>query len=225
MTSILFAMVIPAALAESPAPAPAPVAPAPSMPAPVPVPWTEPPPAPPAEPAAPAPAPEVAPVATPAEPPQTFSEKYANLKPASEHVVRHGVRIGYVYANNAEKSSILDSPHLFAMGYEAEFRIASGGPMDVLIVPNIMLLGLNQGAIIPSANLLLGASFHDLLELGVGGNFAPSESNKVVHMVAAVAVTPSMGELQVPIAFSFIPDNDGDWRLGLTFGVNWGAGN
>lgn len=224
MTPILFAMLMPSALAESPPPAPTPAAPAPVPTTPTPTPWIEPAPAP--VPVVPAPTP--APVATPepaaAEPPQTFSEKYANLTPVSEHVVRHGVRIGYVYANNAEKSSILDSPHLFAMGYEAEFRIASGGPMDVLIVPNIMLLGLNQGAIIPSANLLLGASFNDLLEVGVGGNFAPSESGKVVHMVAAVAVTPAMGELQVPIAFSFIPDNDGDWRLGLTAGVNWGAG-
>jgi hypothetical protein len=33
-----------------------------------------------------------------------------------------------------------------------------------------------------------------------------------------------MGTLQLPVAVSFVPDNDGYWRLGLTAGVNWGGG-
>jgi hypothetical protein len=139
--------------------------------------------------------------------------------------MRHGFRIGYVYANRGEESAELDSPHLFLMGYEAEFRIASGGPMDVIIVPNISVLGLNQGTLIPTASLLLGAAFSGFFEIGVGGNVAPSASGRSLHMVAAVAITPMMGTLQVPVALSFVPDNDDYWRVGLTVGVNWGAGS
>jgi hypothetical protein len=161
---------------------------------------------------------------TEGEAPQTFSEKYGEPKPKRSNI-RHGFRLGYVYANHAEESSILDSPHLFLMGYEAEFRIASGGPMDVIIVPNVSALGLNQGTLIPTASLLLGAAFGDLFEIGVGGNVAPSESGRALHMIAAVAVTPMMGTLQLPVALSFVPDNDGYWRAGLSVGVNWGAGD
>ena len=207
MTSILLSILVPSALAEDPVAVPAPVAaPAPAA----------------------TPAPVAAPAAAPAEPapsgpPETFSQKYGGQKPIDDHTVRHGFRVGYVYANHGEKSQYLDSGHLFAIGYEAEFRIASGGPMDVLVVPNVLVLGLNQGVFLPTANLIVGASFNHFLEIGVGGNFAPSDSGKVVHMIAAVAITPNMGTLQLPLALSFVPDNDDDWRVGLTAGVNWGG--
>lgn len=225
MSPLLFSLLIPQSHAEDPAPAP--VSPAPVSPAPAPAPAPV---APAPAPVAPAPAPAPAPAAAPeapvaaAEPPQTFSEKYGKGKGAEDHVVRHGFRVGYVYANKGEDSPILDSGHLFAMGYEAEFRIASGGSMDVIIVPNVILLGMNQGVVIPTVNALVGVSFNKFVELGVGGNLAPSDSGNIVHMVAAVAITPSMGTLQLPVAVSFVPDNDGYWRLGLTAGVNWGGG-
>ncbi len=181
--------------------------------------------APPAAPAAPAPAATPAPAAEPApapEPTETFSEKYGT-DTKKVGAIRHGVRVGYVYANGAEDSSALSEPHLFAMGYEAEFRVASGGDIDFLIVPNILVLGMNQGVFIPTANVIFGVSLKQFVEAGVGANFAPSESGNVVHMVMAAGVTPKMGTLQLPVALSYVPDVEGYWRIGLTAGVNWGA--
>ena len=153
----------------------------------------------------------------------TFSGQYAQPT-ASAHgadFVRHGFRAGYVYANNADKLGVLDSPNLFAMGYEAEFRILGDQGLDFVIVPNVMILGMNQGLFIPTTNALIGLSYNDFVKVGVGGNVTPSVNGSWVHMVAAVEVAPSVGKLQLPVALSFIPDNHDNWRVGLTFGVNW----
>ncbi|MEZ4235459.1 MAG: hypothetical protein R3F59_04715 [Myxococcota bacterium] len=81
---------------------------------------------------------------------------------------RHGFRIGYAYYPEAE----LDDPHLFVMGYETSQRMYGGAGLDVLLVENVVVGGLNQSLVIPSGNLLIGASVRDTWEFGVGPNFA-----------------------------------------------------
>ena len=155
----------------------------------------------------------------PAEP--TFSQKYAAPSPVDPTSdIRHGLRLGYVYAEGARRAG-LDSNHLFAMGWEANFRIAGNDTIDFLVVPNVMVLGVNQGLFIPSGNLLVGASLGHFFEVGAGANLTLG-TEQPLHMVMAVGITPRVGELQVPISLSYIPDNDGNFRAALTTGVNWG---
>jgi len=135
--------------------------------------------------------------------------------------VRHGVRVGYVYANGAEKAG-LDEPHLFALGWEAAFRLSGNGDLDFLLVPNLMFLGMNQGIVIPSANLLVGFAVQDMIEAGAGVNLTLG-TEQPLHMIMAVGFTPKVADLQVPFTLSYVPDVDGNWRMGLTTGVNWGA--
>jgi hypothetical protein len=108
------------------------------------------------------------------------------------------------------------------MGYEGEFRLLGTKDLDFILVTNVMALGMNQGTFVPVGNLLVGMQVANFVEVGAGMNlaFTPYPS---LHMVTAVAVTPQVGELQVPIALSYVPDVDGSWRVGLTAGVNWGA--
>lgn len=159
--------------------------------------------------------------APPTDPNDTFSGRHAPVKPATNGGVRHGVRTGYVYANNAEKSGMLSSPHLFAIGYEAEITITGDKGLDFIVVPNILFLGLNQGVVLPSGSAIIGLSLFNTVKFGVGANFSPSVDGTWVHMVAAAELVSNVGKLQLPVAVSFIPSETGDFRLGLTVGVNW----
>ena len=174
-----------------------------------------------AEDSAPAPAPttESAPAPAPAPVPK-FTEIYGRKAAAGFDGIRHGFRAGYVYANNAEQSGLLRSPHLFSLGYEGEVLIASGEGIDFMMVPNITLLGLNQGVLLPSANGLIGLSFYDTIKVGVGANITPVGSSWV-NMVAAVAFVPTVGKLQLPMALSYIPSESDHFRVGLSLGINW----
>ena len=97
---------------------------------------------------------------------------------------RHGFRLGYAYYPDQQ---VLDEPHLFVMGYELSQRLDGGSIIDVLIVQNLLVSGLNQSLFAPSANLLVGASIHDTLEIGVGPNLSlmPDVST---NMIAGVGV-------------------------------------
>ena len=150
-----------------------------------------------------------------------FSGMYARKSPSGFDGVRHGFRAGYVYANQAEKSGYLRSPNLFSIGYEAEIKVASGEGLDFMIVPNVTLLGLNQGVALPSASTLIGLSLFDTFKAGVGANVSPSTDGSWVHMVAAVAFVPAVGKLQLPIAVTYIASETGDFRVGASLGVNW----
>lgn len=151
----------------------------------------------------------------------TFSEKHPTPAASGFGGVRHGVRAGYVYVNDAEELN-LANPHLFALGYEAEIKIIGDKGLDFVIVPNTLILGLNQGRFVPTGNLLVGLSLFDTVKAGVGGNVTPNFSGRSwVSMVAAVEVAPKVGKLQLPIAVSYIPSVDGNWRVGATVGVNW----
>jgi hypothetical protein len=151
----------------------------------------------------------------------TFSDVHPTGQKSGFDGVRHGFRTGYVYANNAEKSGLLRSPHLFAIGYEAEIKITGGEGLDFIIVPNLLFLGLNQGTALPSGSALIGLAYLDLVKFGVGANLSPSTDGTWVHMVAAIEYTPSVGKLQLPVALSYIPSQTNDFRVGITVGVNW----
>ena len=132
----------------------------------------------------------------------------------------HGFRIGWGYASGMEDH--LASPHLFVLGDELTHRIIGGDWLDVIVVENVLASGMNQSVILPSANGLLGFEIAEQLQVGAGVNASPWDPDgKLVHMVGAVGYTPQVGTLHVPLHAYWIPDVDGQWRFGLTTGVNW----
>jgi hypothetical protein len=132
---------------------------------------------------------------------------------------RHGFRIGYAYYRTAEG---LADPHLFVMGYELSQRMYGGAGLDVLIVENAMISGLNQSMVVPSANLLVGASIRDTVEVGVGPNVSALPELSA-NMIAAVGITMPAGLFEIPAHLAWVSAADGWGRVVLTTGVNWGA--
>jgi hypothetical protein len=147
----------------------------------------------------------------------------------------HGFRLGYLFVMNhdepidqndpdssLERQYDVRSPHQFLIGYEVANRLTNQGWLNVLLVGNLMIGGLEQSKFFPSANLLLGFEFDESFQTGVGVNLAPVQ-DKAAHMVIAAGWTPKVGELYLPVHVFYVPDVDGNHRLGATIGVNWGS--
>lgn len=144
----------------------------------------------------------------------------------------HGFRLGYSFIANADqpaphdpdqtvKESLgLASAHLFVVGYEAFYRMVGHDWLNVILVGNVSIAGLEQSTVLPRANGLLGFEFDESFQLGLGVNLTADE-HKPTHMVAAAGWTPKVGDFYVPVHFHLIPDIDGNHRAGTTIGVNW----
>ena len=132
----------------------------------------------------------------------------------------HGFRIGWGYVNGLERH--LESPQMFVIGYEFTHRLVGGDWLNVIVVENLMLSGVNQSLLLPSANGILGFEAAERFQVGAGVNVTPWDpEDKLVHMIAAVGYTPRVGAFWVPVHAYWIPDVDGNYRFGLTTGVNW----
>lgn len=145
----------------------------------------------------------------------------------------HGFRLGYMYVSNFDKltdpedpeSSLMaradmKSPHLFLIGYEVTRRLIGHSWLNLILVGNVTVGGLEQSKFYPSANALIGFEFEESFQVGVGPNLAP-DPDKVAHIMFAGGWTPSVGSFRVPVHAFYIPDVDGVWRSGVTVGVNW----
>lgn len=142
------------------------------------------------------------------------------VAPVPQQRFLHGFRIGWGYVSGLEDH--LASPHLFVLGYELTHRVIGGDWLNVIVVENVLVSGMNQSVLLPSANGLLGFEVAEQLQVGAGVNLAPWDpEDKLVHMVGAVGYTPRVGAINVPLHAYWIPDVDGHWRVGLTTGVNW----
>jgi hypothetical protein len=153
-----------------------------------------------------------------------------------EKRVLHGFRLGYLFLMNHDKpvpSSDVDcpdcslaerydirTPHQFLIGYEVMGRLVGHDWLNVLVVGNVLVSGIEQSKFFPSANLLIGFELDQSFQLGVGANFTVEE-DKAAHMVLAAGWTPRAGSFYVPVHAFFIPDVDDNHRLGFTVGVNW----
>ena len=141
-----------------------------------------------------------------------------------EWTFRKGLRFGYTYANKADQSERLASPHMFAMGFELQQTMAGGDWLDILFIQNATISGLEQSLIIPSANVLVGFEINNALQLAVGANVAPvdpADEGNYVHLVSAIGWTQQAGSLSVPLHLVLIPDVNNYWRCAVTTGVNW----
>jgi len=144
--------------------------------------------------------------------------------PGDDWTIRKGMRFGYNYAHKADESARLESPHMFAMGFEMQETMAGGDWLDLLFIQNITVSGLEQSVLVPSGNVLVGFEVNDALQLGVGANvtiYDPSGEDHFFHLVSAIGWTQAAGEFSVPLHVVFIPDVNNYYRFAVTTGVNW----
>ncbi len=147
----------------------------------------------------------------------------------------HGFRLGYTFVQNADKPTRLDdtgemvsikekfglkTPHMMLIGYEGFYRIIGHSWLNVLMVGNVTVAGLEQSKFIPAASGLIGAEFNESFQVGVGVNVTP-DPDAPTHMIAAVGWTPRVGAISTPVHFFVVPDTEGNHRWGGTVGVTW----
>ena len=159
----------------------------------------------------------------------TESEK---LKNPDNDTFLHGFRLGMGYVMNIEHRSQtlggqslqdatgMKSPAMFLIGYEAVYRAVSHSWLNVILVANATIGGLEQSKFFPTANGLIGFEFHNSFQLGVGPSLSPLKGEEA-HVIVAAGWTPRVGTFYVPVHAYFIPDVDGYNRMGLTTGVTW----
>lgn len=205
--------------------------------APDPAPSSPPPPAPIVAP--PAENPPLVPLATRADPtldaPPNDERKEPGAAPIERRIL-HGFRMGYLYVANFDRPTNTEdpdcpkcslkerygmrTPHQFLIGYEIMGRLIGHGWLNVVLVGNVLVSGLEQSKAWPSANALIGFELDHSFQVGVGANFT-LEEDKPAHMVMAAGWTPLVGSFYVPVHAFFVPDVDGNHRMGATVGVNW----
>ncbi len=148
----------------------------------------------------------------------------------------HGFRLGwtYVYHLNDRATRMdddgmpislgekygLKSPNMMLIGYEGFYRIVGHSWLNVLMVGNVTVAGLEQSKFIPAASGLIGFEFDRSFQLGVGVNVTP-DPDAPSHMIAAAGWTPNVGSIQTPLHFFFVPDTEGNHRMGATIGMTW----
>jgi hypothetical protein len=147
----------------------------------------------------------------------------------------HGFRLGWTYIQNIDKMNRIDdkgmptslekefklkSPNMMLIGYEGFYRIVGHSWLNVLMVGNVTVAGLEQSKFIPAASGLIGFEFNESFQVGVGVNLTPDPA-AISHMIAAAGWTPSVGSIQTPVHFFYVPDADGNNRMGATVGMTW----
>ena len=114
----------------------------------------------------------------------------------------------------------LKSPYMFLIGYEGFYRVVGHSWLNVLMVGNVSVAGLDQSKFIPTGSGLIGFEFQRSFEIGVGVNLTP-DPKAPSHMIIAGGWTPTVGSIQTPVHIFYIPDADGNSRTGATIGMNW----
>ncbi|MBX3232249.1 MAG: hypothetical protein KIT84_18950 [Labilithrix sp.] len=144
----------------------------------------------------------------------------------------HGFRIGYGYVFNYNRPAAgldgetlkqradLRAPSHLLVGYEVLYRVVSHSWLNVLLLANGMIAGLEQSRFLPSANFLIGAELNNSFQIGIGTNIAPLKGSEA-HAIVAAGWTPRVGSIYVPFHVYFIPDVDGIHRSGVTTGVTF----
>jgi hypothetical protein len=179
-----------------------------------------------------------------AAPPMVVDEDSGWHRPAGERFTS-GFRMGWMYlanfdaknrtGDNGQMTSLKDqyglkNPNMFLIGYEGFYRILGHSWLNVLMVGNVSVAGLDQSKFIPTGSGLLGFEINRSFELGVGVNLIP-DTQSPSHMIVAAGWTPKVGSIQTPIHFFYIPDSagtnamgdslKGNSRMGATVGMNW----
>ena len=164
--------------------------------------------------------------APPAAPPRPAAHS-----PKDEKLL-HGFRLGYGYVLNYDKPAAgldgdslkqradLRAPSHLLVGYEVMYRVVGHSWLNVLLLANGIIAGLEQSRFLPSGNFLIGAEINNSFQIGIGTNVSPLKGSEA-HAVIAAGWTPQVGSIYVPFHVFFIPDVDGIHRAGVTTGVTF----
>ncbi len=156
----------------------------------------------------------------------------APARSPDDYSLLHGFRIGYGYVMNYDQpaeafhgkslkeQADLRSPSHFLLGYEVVYRVVGHSWLNVLLLGNAMVAGLEQSKVLPSANMLIGFEIKNTFQMGVGANLSPLKGSEA-HTIIAAGWTPRIGTIYTPVHFFFIPDVDGVHRMGVTTGVTF----
>jgi hypothetical protein len=118
----------------------------------------------------------------------------------------HGFRIGYGYVLNYDRHvagldgaslkerADLRAPSHLLLGYEVLYRVVSHSWLNVLLLANGMIAGLEQSKFLPSGNFLIGAELKNSFQMGVGTNISPLKGSEA-HAVIAAGWTPQVGSI------------------------------
>jgi hypothetical protein len=162
----------------------------------------------------------------------TSAETPARETNPNDAKLLHGFRIGYSYTANFDKpieafngqslaqKTDMRTPNHFLAGYEAFYRMVGHSWLNVILVANANIAGLEQAKFYPSGNLLIGGEIDNSFQIGVGAHLEPLAGSEA-HMIVAAGWTPRVGTFYVPLHVFFIPDVDGVHRMGVTTGVTW----
>lgn len=144
----------------------------------------------------------------------------------------HGFRIGASYTfkydepvegldgKSLREVARMRAPAHFLLGYEVVYRVVSQSWLNVILLGNGMVAGLEQSKFYPSVNGLLGFELKNAFQIGLGANLSPLKGSEA-HAIIAAGWTPRVGKLYVPVHAFFIPDVDGVHRAGMTTGVTF----
>lgn len=180
--------------------------------------------------AAAAPAPATVASAQPATPSLTEQTDDGWKQPVGKRFL-HGFRLGYLALMNYDRPNReggmslkqelgLKTPHMMLLGYEGFYRMVGHSWLNVLLVGNVTVAGLEQSKFIPAASGLIGFEFDRSFQVGVGVNLTP-DTQQPSHMIVAGGWTPRVGAIHTPVHFFFVPDTEKNHRVGVTVGVTW----
>ncbi len=179
----------------------------------------------------PAPPPRPTAAAVPPDADVTYEPKSPRDRLVEQRFL-NGFRLGYAYVANYDKpveslggQSLKDridmkTPHHFLLGYEGVVRMVGHSWLNVILVGNVMVAGVEQSKFYPTGNALLGFEIDNSFQVGVGTSLTPLRGQEA-HAIAAAGWTPRVGGFYVPVHAFVIPDVDGLHRTGVTTGVTW----
>ena len=94
----------------------------------------------------------------------------------------HGFRLGYLYVSRIHQAADgveghetlaevygIRSPHQFLLGYEVTWRMVGHSWLNMLLVGNIMIAGIEQSRFLPSGNGILGFELNNSFQVGGWG--------------------------------------------------------
>ena len=106
------------------------------------------------------------------------------------------------------------------LGYELAWRMVGHDWLNLLLIGNVLIAGLEQSRFFPSGNLLLGFEIFEMAQVGIGISVTPTKEEPA-HMVIAAGWTPRIGSFYVPVHAFFVPDIAGHHKFGVTVGINF----
>ena len=133
-----------------------------------------------------------------------------------------GPRVGVTFLSDSVRTELLEERNIdvgFAVsqfGWQIERRFLSS-PTGFTGVNEFVLMlgGIDQGVVIPSANWLIGARTAGGVEFAAGPNLTPAG----LAVVMAAGVTFQTGNLNIPVNVAVVPGKSGA-RISMLVGFN-----